>query len=399
MATLAAEPFAFDEPVTYDQPIDRPGTAVRTASVLRIVDGRLAGKEFALDDGQRVCIGHALANDVVLRGSGTRNTVIELRFHGDIAALRVLGGSAELLGRSLSEGEEAQLPAYLPFRIGEFVLAHGTRGSARWDGAAQVAASPCLAPVEPLPPPSLSDRLLRLGRSRISSLEGRFDPARYVIIGASVLLLGGAALTLDHSLSERRANPVNFEQQLRTENFPGLSVARNAAGGLIVSGVVPGEKDMARLQALVADADVPVALDVTPTAALAAAATEVLEAQGIDGKASPAPGDAHGVLVSAPFMPADREDDLRGTLQRDVPGLKHVTFRVDDARGGNPLQVFFGSGETGIATLVENPAHIVTADGTRWFPGAVLPTGHRLISVGKDTVRLEKDGRAEDVHL
>jgi type III secretion protein D len=140
MATLAAERFSFED--TLEQPV----TAAIPASVLRIVDGRLAGKEFALEDGQRVCIGHALANDVVLRGSGTRNTVVELRLHGEVASLRVLGGTAELLGRSLNEGEEAQLPAYLPFRIGEFVLAHGASGSARWDGAVEVAASPCLAP-------------------------------------------------------------------------------------------------------------------------------------------------------------------------------------------------------------------------------------------------------------
>ena len=389
MATLTAKQFAFQEPVA----------PARTAYVLRIVDGRLAGKEFVFEAGQRVCIGHALANDVVLRGSGTRNTVVELRLQGDVAHFRVLGGTAELLGRTLAEGEEAQLPAYLPFRIGEFVLAHGATGSARWDGAVQVAASPCLTPVTPLPAPNLGDRLVRVGRDRIAALQGRVDTTRLAIVAVSVVLLGGAALTLSQSITASRTDPVGFEERLATENLTNLKVTRNAAGGLIVSGVVAGEPQMARLQSLVAGAGVPIALDVTPTAALAAAVTEVLEAQGVPGKAEPAPGDARGVLVAAPFMPQDRQQDLRELLQRDVPGLSHVTFRIDDSRGGNPLQAFFGTGATGIATLVENPAHIVTADGARWFPGAVLPTGHRLVSVGADTVRLEKDGRMEDVHL
>ena len=389
MATLAAEELTFQEPVI----------AARAAYVLRIVDGRLAGKEFALNQGQRVCIGHALANDVVLRGSGTRNTVVELRLQENVARLRVLGGSAELLGRSLAEGEEVQLPAYLPFRIGEFVLAHGASGSARWVSAVQVAASPCLTPVSPLPAPNLGDRFVRMGRERLAALKGRFDAPRFGIIAISVVLLGSAALTLSQSITASRTDPVTFEERLQAENFPGLKVTRNAAGGLIVSGVVAGEPQMARLQAMVAAAGVPVALDVTPTAALAAAVTEVLEAQGVPGKAEPAPGDARGVLVAAPFLSQDRQQDLREMLQRDVPGLAHVTFRIDDTRGGSPLQSFFGTGGTGIATLVEDPAHIVTADGARWFPGAVLPTGHRLISIGADTVRLEKDGRIEDVHL
>ncbi len=394
MATLAADPLTLQDPVAPAR-----DTSARAVYVLRIVDGRLAGKEFALDDGQRVCIGHALANDVVLRGSGTRNTVVELRVQDGVASLRVLGGSAELLGRTLAEGEEAQLPAYLPFRIGEFVLAHGASGSDRWDGAAQVAASPCLTPVAPLPAPNLSDRLFRLGRERLAAFETRFDTPRIAIVAISVVLLGGAALTLSQSITAHRTEPANFEDRLQAENFPGLNVTRNAAGGLIVSGVVAGEPQMKRLRELIAYAGVPVALDVTPTAALAAAATEVLEAQGVPGRAEPVPGNARGVVVAAPFLPQDRQRDLRELLQRDVPGLAAVTFRVDDSRGGNPLQAFFGTGATGIATLVENPAHIVTADGTRWFPGAVLPTGHRLVSVGADSVRLEKDGRMEDVHL
>ncbi|MET1755798.1 hypothetical protein ABVV53_10060 [Novosphingobium sp. RD2P27] len=389
MATLAPEPFALHEPVV----------PARSSAVLRIVDGRLAGKEFALENGQRVCIGHGLANDVVLRGSGTRSVVVELRLQGDVASLRVLGGSAELLGRKLGEGDEAQLPAYLPFRIGEFVLAHGVSGSARWDSAAQVAASPCLTPVAPLPAPNLSDRLVRLGREQLAAFDGRFRTPRLAMVSVSIILLGAAAVTFSQSLSARRADPAGFEQRLAAENLPGLSVTRSAGGGLIVSGVVPGEPQLARLRSLVAESGVPVALDVTSTAALAAAATEVLEAQGLDAKAEPTPGDAHSVVVAAAYLPADRQQALREMLQRDVPGLSHVEFRIDDARGGSPLQSFFGSGPTGIATLVENPAHIVTADGSRWFPGAVLPTGHRLVLVGKNTVRLEKDGRMEDVHL
>lgn len=392
MATKAAEalfPSSFAPP---------PPVAAAT-SVLRIVGGRLAGKEFAITDGQRVCIGHSLANDVVLRGAGTRDTVVELRLHGDVASLRVLGGTAELLGRSLCAGEEAQLPAYLPFRIGEFVMAHGASGSERWDTAVEVASSPCLTPVTPLPAPKLGDRLAKLGRDRLADFDGRFNMPRVLVAAASVVLLAGAALSLHQGVREGQANPDSFEEQLADENLTGLTVVRNAAGGLIVSGVVPGEKQMKRLRELAAAASVPVAINVTPTAALASAATEVLEAQGVDAKAEPSPGDAHGVQVIAPFMPSDRQNDLRELLQRDVPGLASVTFRVDDSRGDNPLQSFFGSGDGGIATLVENPAHIVTADGARWFPGAVLPTGHRLVEVGKDTVRLEKDGRMEDVHL
>ena len=50
-----------------------------------------------------------------------------------------------------------------------------------------------------------------------------------------------------------------------------------------------------------------------------------------------------------------------------------------------------------VATIVADPAHIVTADGSHWFPGATLPTGHHLVSVTPNAVTFEKDGRMERI--
>lgn len=370
-----------------------------TGCVVRILEGRLAGKEFALPDREAVHIGHALANDLVLRGSGTRDTMLQLRRDGETAMLRVLGGKVELLGRTLAEGEEAILPAYLPFRIGEFVLAHGVRGGGRWDEAARVAATPCAAPVHPLPTPSLADRLVRLGRERLSQAGRGVSIPRFGLACASILLLIVAAVSAGLAISERRSRPENFEERLAAQGLSGLDVTASPAGGLIVSGIVAGEEQLATLRKLAGEASIPVRLDVTPTAALADRAAEVLQAQGLEARVEAEGGARHGLLVTAGYVPADRQEELRALLKRDLPGLTAVTFRTNDAMGDNALQAFFSSAGRGVATLVEDPAHIVTADGTRWFPGAVLPTGHRLISIGDNTIRLEKDGRMENVHL
>ena len=141
----------------------------------------------------------------------------------------------------------------------------------------------------------------------------------------------------------------------------------------------------------------PVVVDVTSTAALANAATDILAAQGVDAQATPAGLGA--IAVAAPYLPADRQDQLRAILTRDLPALKRVRFRIDDSRGGNALQSLFANSGTGLATVVEDPEHIVTADGSRWFPGAILPTGHRLVSIEPGRVRFEKGGRVEELKL
>lgn len=395
MATLAQDSFT---PIGVAEDTPQP-LAVMDAHVVRVVAGRLAGKDYPLRAGERLCIGHALANDVVLRGAGTRGTVVELRRDGDTAMLRVVEGRVELLGRCLENGEEAQLPSFLPFRLGEFVLAHGTRESARWDEAERVATSRAAAPVEPLPAPGLADRIARMGRERWRDLEVQVRGPRLALATVSGLLVIAAAALLHADFAASSQEPASFEDQLADAGISGLTVARNGAGGLVVSGLVSSKADLERLRLLASDAAVPVTLDVDTSAGLASAATEILQAQGIDAAIEPVPSAPRTLTVATAFMPADKQAELTQLLKRDLPGLERVTYRVDDSRGGNALQAFFGAGTTGMATLVPDPGYIVTADGARWFPGAVLPTGHTLVSVGRDSVRFQKDGRMEDLKL
>ncbi len=53
-----------------------------------------------------------------------------------------------------------------------------------------------------------------------------------------------------------------------------------------------------------------------------------------------------------------------------------------------------------IASIVPgNPAYIVTADGARYFVGAMLPTGHRITAIAGQRVSLERDGEAIALNL
>jgi type III secretion protein D len=46
-----------------------------------------------------------------------------------------------------------------------------------------------------------------------------------------------------------------------------------------------------------------------------------------------------------------------------------------------------------VSTVVAgDPAYIQTADGARYFAGAMMPSGHRLVAIEGQIVRLEKNG-------
>ena len=53
-----------------------------------------------------------------------------------------------------------------------------------------------------------------------------------------------------------------------------------------------------------------------------------------------------------------------------------------------------------IASLVPGePGYLVTADGSRYFVGAVLPSGHRVTAIAQQRVTLERDGQSQTLNF
>lgn len=376
--------------------VDNPRANAVSRHVLRVLSGRLSGKAFPLDGRDRLSIGHSLGNDVVLRGSGTRNCAVELLLDADAARLCVVQGQAEVLGRTLEAGEQIVLPSYLPFRIGEYLVAHGSSASARWQDAEKIAGTSCGTATGALQAPSLVDRLVDEAWGRIGGIDRR--AVRVLLgIGCVGLLTIAAAEPLQNALTAARGGRVALERELRQAGFPDVSVAQAGDGTMAVTGVVRDEDELGRLRALATQWGGGVVVDAQTGSALASAAADVLQARGVAAHvASIAPG---ALVVSAGYMPMDRQERLRGELRKDLPAIRRLTFRVDDGLEASPLQAFFTQSGAGLATVVADPPHILTADGSRWFPGATLPTGHHLLSVSPTAIIFEKDRRTEQINL
>lgn len=373
-------------------------TEAEDRPVLRVLTGRLAGKEYGLSD-RTIRIGHAIANDVVLRGTGTRDCAIDMMpMTGQGAAqLRIAEGEIECLGRVLTAGEELVLPPYLPFRLGEYWVAHGTQGSSRWQEAGETAALVRDPDAAPLERAGLADRLMEAG-AREWQRVGKIGRGGQVMLWslAAVLLLTATG-PVDAIISQVGGSGGVTRGELRKAGFANVDVTRTPAGGFTIQGLVRDDKQLARLQEIVADRGAEVSIDVDTLPSIAASAGDILRTQGIEARVQPT--GLAGVTVRAPYLPLGEQDRLRNLLRADLPALSAVAFEIDDAAGGNPLQRFFNSGGNALSAVVEGTDHIVTSDGTRWFEGSVLPTGHRLVKIQEGQVVLEKDGRAEQLNL
>ncbi len=377
--------------------------------ILRVLNGRLAGAEHRLHAGKFVRVGHGFDHDIVLRGSGTSGLSVELDLLDDIATIRVIAGSVMLLGRPLAAGESAHLPFYVPISIGEFSIAVGEEGAERWAGVADLLLSmgnlPQSAPAEPGAPAQLATAATPLERmtTRLYPFRAWVDTKRdwpkYGFIAGLIVLAFAIAGPSYDWIDEKLRGAAHSESAIAAAGFKGLQVVHDdVTKGLVVTGTLQSDKDLARLRSFVL-AHVPQAIvDVQTTEAHAAAAAEILGAQGIDGEVKPL---AVGtLLVKSEFLPKDRQDEIIRLFRQDLPAVSKVSFAENKALGERDLQYFFSSGDFGLASFVDgSPSYLVTADGTRWFAGATVPTGHKILSLGNGRIAFERDGRVDELVL
>ncbi len=385
------------------------------ALVLRVISGRQAGAEYRLASGIGVSVGHGFQHDIVLRVPSAKDVSIQLEIGNAVAKLTMQSGSATLLGRPLSAGDNAQLPHYVPLMIGDASFAIGSPDSERWGEAAQLQDDP--APASILPTPA-SGSVPQTAADPINGISQRFGGALafarlrlrpltqaiaienkwpiYAVVAATALI----ALLLFNPVSswvgEAYFGPSAAEKMLRDSGFKDVTVQENAGGGLLVKGLVRDDAQLTRLRRLISDRQSAAVIDVNTIDGLASGVTDLLTAQGLDAEARAGRGKT--ILIDSEYLPGDRQEEIIAQIRKDMPVLNRIVFNINPDRGEPMLQYFFASAKYGIASFVDgDPAYISTANGDKWFKGAAVPTGHMIIEIGNGRVRFEREGKIEEL--
>lgn len=320
---------------------------------LRVLAGPQAGARTAIAPGAAVRIGGApgatlagpAAPDILLVGGAGFTLAVRWPDGGAVAGDRELAGPAELTlvdGTARLGGEALQPGQPRPWRMrqplalgeGEVVLAFGPAAQAAW---APADASEPTAPAQAAAP------------AATGTLPG---PERWLVTAGLALLIVGVGL---------------------------LS---------LVDLLTPA-------QAGVAAAALPQATPRPPPADdTAHAVAEVFRLHGVAAEARAAADG--GVRVEARERDAWRVGRAEQAVRRDVPGLGRLTVSnqppptAPAARA--PLAADPGKRITAVVDDAERP-YFVTADGSRYFTGALLPSGHRVVSIADRAVTVERDGQ------
>jgi len=356
---------------------------------LRVFDGPQRGARAALAAGIGCVLaahpdGHAEGADVVLREEGSAPARVRVTVDVRDALIEVLEGEVRLGDQVLAAGAQAPWAMHAPLKIGRSMVAFGRAALPKWPGAGGAGAA-ADHPTEMTPAPAVAKR----------TPLGRRAEVWLATLGGGVLVICGAALWTAHLSAAPLVEPVAappLSAQLKASEFSTLTATTHADGRLEIRGRLTTIAERARLDAWLGERQLNPSIEVQVDESLARDVTETFRINGISVRAQVA---AKGIVaVEAAERDADRLARAEEMVRRDVRGLEKLTLTNTATPLPKPLPPVADDPGKRIASLVPGePAYIVTADGSRYFVGSMLPTGHRIAEVGAHSVTLEHDGQ------
>jgi type III secretion protein D len=375
-------------------------TTLESALELRILDGPQRGARAMVEPGVPFVVGalrdgdDAVAScDIVLNATGVpdaSDSPGQARARVTIdrrdALLEVLDGEVELDGRRHAAGGQVAWAIHAPLRIGAATIAFGRAGPRRWPGPGDAPANRAQAPG---------------GASASQAARGapllRRAEVWLAATGAVVLLACSGSLLAAHRMAAPPpTDPKPLAAALNESGFGSISAAAAADGRIELHGRVGTQAERSHLADWLAQRRLqPARLDVEVDEQVLRDVIEVFRVNGIPVQARvAAPGQ---IEAEAAERDADRLARAEEVVRRDVRGLDKLTvFNTVPAEPLAPTGV--DDPNKRIASLVPAPAeggpgYIVTADGARYFVGALLPSGYRIAQIEPQRLQLERDGR------
>ena len=189
-----------------------------------------------------------------------------------------------------------------------------------------------------------------------------------------------------------------LSRRLRESEFGMLDLTTRGNGQVVIRGRLATEAQRDKLAQWLQDGPLVPALELVVDESLVREVTEVFRINGIAVSAQAVgPGQVATEAAERDGVALARAAE---SVRRDVRGL--VTLNVRNTVRPAPPPAPPVSDDPGkrIASLVAGAsAYLVTVDGARYFVGAILPTGHRIVAIERTAVALERDGQRTSLNF
>jgi type III secretion protein D len=346
-----------------------------SAFELRVLDGVQRGASTLVASGVALSISGAWDSDIVLRSAGLADSGAELVLDGDAVSVFARQGEVRVAGAPVAVGSRVRVPLYTPIEIGDTAVALGELGANGWAplferAGSEPASATAAGPRRPWP-----RWLVRSGGA----------------VAAVSLSMLALAVAVAPAPPKPEARAAHAQALLHASGFNAVSVKAGEGGELVVSGYLDTEAQRVRAEQVLASDGLRARLAVWVNEDLSTAVREVYRLNGM-----PAAIEATGpgvVRVQTRTTDIAALQQVQATARRDVAGLTQIVA-TNEAPAAAPSAVprVDDPGKRVAGIVGGDAAHVVTVDGTRYFIGALLPTGHRITGIVDREVRLEREG-------
>ena len=325
--------------------------------------------------------------DIVLRDPAAAPTRVRVSADAPHAILEVLQGEVQVGGETLRAGAQSLWSMNAPLRVGALVVAFGRACVDQWpaDGDKPASALPTADA-----PGAAATPLRRRAEVWLAAM------------GGGVLVVCAAALWIAHAAVAPAvaATPgiAEWSTALASSEFAALQLVRGADGQVTLRGRLATDAARQKLDTWLRDHALTVRVDVVVDENVARSVAEVFRVNGVAAKVTVAgPG---RIDAQAAERDADRLARAEEVVRRDVRGLDQLVVRNTAKPLPPPMPAMSDDPGKRISSLVTSePAYLVTADGSRYFIGALLPSGHRVTRIGAGSVTLEIHGQQTSLNF
>ncbi len=371
--------------------------------VLRVLAGRVRGASAPLERGRVIAVGHDLDADIVLRDASAEGVRLTLKARADAADLDLTSGAVTLLGHELTAPAQAILPLYLPLLIGDNAVAIGEAESPRWSEAERI-----LAAARPLPDDDGEEddgpaddgrnwQYLLNNTNALVSRSAKFVPVLLIaVVTISALFAISSGIP---AWPKSQPKPAKVQAVLSEEGFDKLVVIKTEAGDLRIEGMLTSDAERVRLQRVLAAHEWRPRLELQTHDGIARQVEELYLANGV--KAAARSVGAGMVRLDVTGSDPDEAARLERLAMGEVKGLRRIDVSLLPGadEGGRFEDIQQGGGKRVVSVIGGERGHVTTADGARYFPGAVLPTGHRIVSIEDTRVLVERNGSRSELNF
>jgi type III secretion protein D len=408
--------------------------------VLRVLRGRHAGAAIEAGGREALLVGSALTCDVVLGDQGVAPQHLSISLATPMT-VRALAEGVSIFGRQLAVGDAVALAACAAVRIGESAIALGPREAAAWNAVGEAddtpradaptsaeAAPPATDPTADRPSAAATAPARRVRRRWPLVLAGT-GAAFVLLVAAGIVAMVRSLGTMDSAYAAappiahatgrgpaaaadrpgaaappKRSGAPDIASVIRDLRLDDVRADIAPDGTEALVGTVPDDATLAELGRTLGSMGLHPTLRVASGERLVQDVREVFRVNGIRVTAR---YEGRGV-VHVDGVPGDdtRMEGIRGYALHDVAGL--ADLRVDPApppapvahdearsaaTADPPAATPEEAAAKRIAAVVDgSPSYVATADGSRYFVGALMPQGYRITAIegSQVTVRTAK---------